>query len=398
MDKFDLVNVEGVDCAEFNGIDKYLELGNTKLMNFGNEDFVIAFKIYIIPYVHTGSSQWQIILASGGTSSSSNISYVAYDQTTKSLVIRAADNEVYRISNVLNEYAWNTVIITRVGDKFNTIINNNINLGVISSTANFNLNYNANTYIGICKWNTLNEYLRGYLADLQIVKGSSDLSLIDTNTSESVTIVNPPKFVTYPISLNSVDSYRNSWYQTNPSNPVRLKEFNQGVGTSMYFDGISGLQSNNIFNRIGLNQFTIECSILIDSSISVSYPMNIFSYGRDYNAKDWFQLEVTSTGAIRFCTDRQTGTYVSSATGVISYNTKYNIAVTRDVDYNLRIFVNGNIVANQVANNCFDSYTTNSGVSYTAYSNYLTVGKSGPNWNSADASRDGFKGNIILLL
>ena len=394
MSKYNLVNIEGVDCAQFNGIDQYLELGNTKLMNFGNEDFVIAFKIYIIPYVHTGSSQWQVILASGGTSPSSNVSYIAYDQTTKSLVIRATDNEVYRISNVLNEYAWNTIIITRTGDKFNTIINNNINNGAISSTANFNLNYNANTYIGIDKWNTSNEYLKGYLADLQIVKGSSDTSLIDVNTTETIVIVNPPKAIYYPIKLNEVDSFSNSWYQTNATNPVRLKEYNKGVNTSMYFDGISGLQSNNTFNRIGLSPFTVECSILIDSPINVSYPMSIFSYGKDYNRPEWFNLEVTSTGVIRFCINKSTNEYVSSPVATINYNTKYNIAVTRDADYNLRIFVNGVIVANQVVTNCFDSYSQNSGYSYTTSSNWLVIGKQGPYWNRTDPGLGGFKGNI----
>lgn len=394
MSKYNLVNIEGVDCAQFNGVDQYLELGNTKLMNFANEDFVIAFKLYLIPYVHTGSSQWQVILASGGTSSSSNVSYIAYDQTTKSLVIRATDNEVYRISNVLNEYSWNTVIITRVGDKFNTTINNNINLGVISSTANFNLNYNANTYIGIDKWNTSNEYLKGCLADLQIVRGSSDTSLIDVNTTETITIVNPPKAIYYPIKLNEVDSFSNSWYQTNATNPVRLKEYNKGVNTSMYFDGISGLQSNNTFNRIGLSPFTVECSILIDSPINVSYPMSIFSYGKDYNRPEWFNLEVTSTGVIRFCINKSTNEYVSSPVATINYNTKYNIAVTRDADYNLRIFVNGVIVANQVVTNCFDSYSQNSGYSYTTSSNWLVIGKQGPYWNRTDPSLGGFKGNI----
>ena len=375
MSKYNLVNIEETDCIQFNGVDQYLELGNTKLMNFGNEDFVIAFKIYIIPYLHTGSSQWQVILASGGTSPSSNVNYIAYDQTTKSLVIRATDNEVYRISNVLNEYAWNTVIITRTADKFNTIINNNINNGVISSTANFNLNYNANTYIGIDKWNTSNEYLKGYLADLRIVKGSNDISLLDLNTTETITIVNPPKTIYYPAVMNELDAFNISWYQTNSSNLVRLKEFNKGENTALYFDGISGLISSNYCYSIGLNKFTFECSILISGAINASYPVKIFMSHINVNYYiDTFRywLEVTSTGILRFTTNNG-NSYYSTPANTIGYDQKYHIEVSRDENKILRVFVNGVSLVEGICNDNIGSQTYDN-ITYQSYLS-LILGK-----------------------
>lgn len=395
LTKYDLVNIENIDCLQFNGSNSVIEIAQNKNLNLLDDDFVISFKWYYIPYVNPGTSQWQVIIGNGTTNSTSNLSYIAYSQDESAIVVRCKDTEVFRVSNQIKAYAWNTVILKRTDKVFNLTINEFSVDSAVSTTDPFNLNFNNITYIGVGKWNNSNEYLKGYLSNLQIYKGTSDTTLLDTEVTETVIIENPPKNIYYPLVLNKLDSFNNMWVQTNSTNPVRLKEFTKGLGTSMYFDGVSGLYSTNYFNRIGLNPFTIECGIKIDSVINSTYHMTILCYGITYNREEWFSLEVTSAGAIRFIPDRSNlNSFITSSNSVINYNTNYNIAITRDSNYILRIFVNGVKVAEGTVNTCFDSYSQNSGGSYLNSSNYLVLGKRPDYWNSTDSTRGGFKGNI----
>jgi hypothetical protein len=310
MNKYNLVNIEETDCIQFNGVDQYLELGNTKSLNLGTEDFIMSVSFYPT----NTTNLYQCLIANARTNPSS-MTYLMYrPNLNNTFEVRCDDDIVIQVTEVIKPYSWNTVILKRTGNIFSAIINKIEYVGVTTSTKEFNLNLNNNTYIGRNNWDGANGYFKGYLTDLQIIKGSNDISLLDLNTTETITIVNPPKTIYYPAVMNELDAFNISWYQTNSSNLVRLKEFNKGENTALYFDGISGLISSNYCYSIGLNKFTFECSILISSTINASYPVKIFMSHINVNSyintfRYW--LEVTSTGILRFTTNNG-NTYYST--------------------------------------------------------------------------------------
>lgn len=187
----------------------------------------------------------------------------------------------------------------------------------------------------------------------------------------------------------SIDLFGTSWYQSNTNKPVIIRKYNEEP--MMYFDGYGCLYSTNSSWRFGLDKFTIELDFLITSlPINTTYPYHILSYGREHDMQSWYSLEILSTGVIRFNINKGLSSYVDTASSLIQPNTKYKLAVTRDSDYTVRIFLNGVKVAEKIDKTNMDNLSP--GQWFAEAGNIMYLGRAGVFYNSNNEPERHFKG------
>lgn len=364
-------------CCTFNGTDQYLHLGKNDLFNFGLDDFVISVKLkYQVERNYLtilsggsatggGSNNSLIIVADKGASSTVN---------SKSVHFKMSGNVIFNTSaNSLLPDVINTITVTRTNGVFNLYINE-----VLISThtslpgVEMNFNFDGNTLIGKVAHGT-SENFKGQIYSIKVLRNTTDITLLNSQESvgescREVIVPNPPINVTYPLKLNLLDSFNSDWKQLNINSPVTYKELGSG-NTGLFFNGTGGLVSTNKNYRLGMSKFTIDLDILLINRPSVSYPACLLSYGRAINMDGWYNLEITSTGVIRFGTQYD-NSYISSAADVIKQNVKHSIGVTRDENKILRIFVDNVKVAEGSLNILLDGGDPNNG-----NQNYMMVGR-----------------------
>lgn len=189
----------------------------------------------------------------------------------------------------------------------------------------------------------LNDALDGTYPVTVTVDDTSDVA----NGSTSLTVIRD-----YPLLTQGLDSFNTSWYQLSNTNKVGMRNYQEEL--MMYFNGLSSLTANGYSWKFGLDQFTIELDFaLTESPTTNNY--HILSCGK---TESWYAIEITSNTEIRFL---NRGTVkVSTTTNAINVDTKYRLAISRDSNYNLRIFLNGTKVAEAVDNSnyTFDEDTS----------------------------------------
>lgn len=365
IDNTNLSVYQGRSCVRFNGTDEYIITKNNPQLDLSTSDFVIEF--WINP--QTTSNLYGTII-SNGQETIANLSYI---QLREDLSIRVRGNSGSILNTPASIYTlntWTKVKLVRTSLVLELYINDLlITTQTLISTDAFNFNTNNYTNLGRNNWDGADGYFNGYLSDFKIIKGSSDTQyLTDVETTEEVlgdylsgltfeksnTIIIDNSTTTYNIPMNSVDSFYTTWLQRTPASPVVFKEFTP-YKTAMYFNGNSALYSSNISTRLGLSPFTVELNIQLDSGITSSYDWYICSWGKDDTMSTLrsYALVVTSLGAIRWGFG---GSIITTATGVITVGQKYHVAVTRDANYILRIFVNGSKVLETPNNYNYCSY------------------------------------------
>ena len=182
------------------------------------------------------------------------------------------------------------------------------------------------------------------------------------------------------LKTNLVDSFGTSWYNCNPNKQVTIRKFEDEP--MLYFDGDTALYSTNNSYKLGLASFTIELDVIVTNT---GNNVHLLSYGRSSNSSGWYSLERNANGSLRFTIDKSSNNYLETNINLINMNTKYRISITRDVNFNLRIFIDGIKVAEKVDKTVIDS-TPNSD------SNILYLGRSGILYN--DNTNKHFKGYI----
>ena len=179
----------------------------------------------------------------------------------------------------------------------------------------------------------LNDALDGTYPVTVTVDDTSDVA----NGSTNLIVIRD-----YPLLTQGLDSFNTSWYQLSNTNKVVMRNHQEEL--MMYFNGLSSLTANGYSWKFGLDKFTIELDFVITKSPTTNN-YHILSCGK---TESWYAIEITSNREIRFL---NRGTVkVSTATNAISVDTKYRLAITRDSNYNLRIFLNGTKVAEAIDN------------------------------------------------
>ena len=189
----------------------------------------------------------------------------------------------------------------------------------------------------------LNDALDGTYPVTVTVDDTSDVA----NGSTSLTVIRD-----YPLISQGLDSFNTSWYQLSSTNKVGTRNYQEEQ--MMYFNGLSSLTANGYSWKFGLDQFTIELDFALTKSPTTNN-YHILSCGK---TESWYAIEITSNREIRFL--NRGAVKVSTTTNAINVYTKYRLAITRDSNYNLRIFLNGIKVAEAVDNSnyTFDEDTS----------------------------------------
>lgn len=209
-----------------------------------------------------------------------------------------------------------------------------------------------------------------------IIDDSSDV----VSASTSLTVIRD-----YVLDLNVLDTFNTNWYQVYSNNLVTIRNINNSQ--MLYFTGNSALQSNNYSWKLGLDLFTIELDIIL----------TVFPNGTSYHilssgkSTTFYAIEITTNREIRFV--NSSGVALSTTTNILNLNTKYRLAITRDSNYVLRIFLNGLIVAEGIDKN---NYTfTNDTSDLNAY---MYLGRNGTLINDTNVNKHfkGFLNNVYV--
>lgn len=173
-------------CCSFNGTDQYLQLGKNDLFNFGNDDFIINFKIkpkfslnsthnfsrIFAPRIDTTSSLKEYIMLPG-----ENYPLPAYRGTV--MVVLDEQTVVFMATPRLSEAEVNNVTLVRSGNLFSLYLNE-IVVEEKTFTGDFNLNRYDETIIGASKSSSeVVSYLNATIYSIKILRNTSDLSLIN---------------------------------------------------------------------------------------------------------------------------------------------------------------------------------------------------------------------------
>ena len=224
-------------------------------------------------------------------------------------------------------------------------------------TVMFNGNEVNQSDITLTSRGTSNDIEQDYDLQIRILNDALDgtypitVTVGDTfdvaNGSTNLTVIRD-----YPLISQGLDSFNTSWYQLSNTNKVGMRNYQEEL--MMYFNGLSSLTANGYSWKFGLDQFTIELDFALTKSPTTNN-YHILSCGK---TESWYAIEITSNIEIRFL---NRGTVkVSTTTNAINVDTKYRLAITRDNNYNLRIFLNGIKVAEAVDNSnyTFDEDTS----------------------------------------
>lgn len=374
LDKYSLVNIKGKNCIYLKGDSSqdWLQLGSNSVLTFNpGTPFLIS-----INFFSTASSGYMTLIGSN-TSSGSNQAGVYYNADSKTIEVKC--NSTVVLAESVGD-GWNNIIIKRDSlNKFSAIINSNlIEIENSSSNVAFDLNYNGNTYIGKQTYTSVPNYklFEGYISGITILKDTNDLELLyrltNASYSETIAIKNPPLLKYYPMTTNYIDSFGLDWFQSYPSSPVTYREIATGQ-TGLSFNGINGVYCNTLSNKLGLNKFTIEFDLYLDSFQSDASNFSvILSYGFTSNRTNYFILGVDSAGKIvlRPSWNSTSGQVITTTS--VSVRQKYRIAVTRDSDMKYRVYIDSNkILETTFTENLASTLHTDS------EEGYITLGKNG---------------------
>lgn len=188
------------------------------------------------------------------------------------------------------------------------------------------------------------------------------------------------------LDLNSLDSFGTYWEQSNVNDKVTIREIDNEE--MMYFSGNSALYSNNYSVFLGLDKFTIELDFMLTSN-PVSNGYFLISQGLIYNTLNLYHVCINSDLSITFFTNKSSPNSLENLktnVGVVSLNTKYRLAITRDENYNVRIFLNGTNIAERVIKTNL-GYTQDIAINNTTY---MLLGREGSRYN--DNNNTHFRG------
>lgn len=174
---------DGQYCLKFNGVDQYLQLGKNNLFNFGLDDFIISYEFKLNRYSTLTST---FLLHDGNSINSQNgrfligISNETSNSESKKLHVITTYNNVNQ-SLFTDEEIELDKLYKVIVYRFNGILHIQLNDNLYTKEFNFplNANLNDNTYIGYRNITNSKSYLNGTIYSVKILRGTSDLSLLD---------------------------------------------------------------------------------------------------------------------------------------------------------------------------------------------------------------------------
>ena len=242
---------------------------------------------------------------------------------------------------------WNHFALVRTGASGNqtvTLYVNGENNGSASDNASYNLSYNnAGTKIGGNNWDGANSYVRGYLSDLRVVKGTGVYTAEFTPPTAPLTAITNTSLLLNMQGAKVIDKAQGmAKHLTLAGNTTASTAAYKYLPTSMYFDGNGDyIQLEGMDDRY-YGDFTVEMWVKFNSYNSGSGVPNsrIFVSRQGGNHADNLQLIIDYTGTAGSI-DVWTNTYhITDGTTNIADNNWHHVAVSRQ-GTSMKLFIDG---------------------------------------------------------
>lgn len=332
----------------FDGTGDYLSLGNNDAFNCGTGNFTLECW-----YFHDGGTAlYPSIFSSTDWATGTGGLGLRFNNTGLGnkfgFFWYGVGDPFLTASFTSDPYAWHHVALTRSGNNFTLWVDGvSAATGTASGTVNWNLT-TGGPRIGWGPWDGNNGYLKAYISDLRLVKGTALYSATFTPPTAPLTAVANTSLLTLqtnqPVNNNQfVDRSTSNFLITRGGN-VQPGSFSPYAGGwSNYFDGSGDsltVPANAAFS-FGTGDFTVEFWAYYPPVSNTNGKMVVDARPTATNGSYW-NFGVTNAGIMAFTTMTIGGATVSDT--ATRSNQWVHYAVSRS-GTSLRLFANGTQVA-----------------------------------------------------
>jgi len=343
----------GYFAGLFDGTGDYLTVAAASAIDLTGTDFTIEAWVY--PGTQTNS-----VDSVFGYGFFTTMLY--RNGSTWSWEVGNGSSNFFTLTGTCTQNTWQHVALTRSGNTYTMWVN-----GVSASTttnANSPATASRTLAIGVNNSASTTQCFTGYISNFRIVKGTAVYTANFTPPTAPLTAISGTSLLTCMSGFGATfsDLSSNNFTITRFGNAAITGVATTPPGAAPFSASLPGSPS---YVTVGGGMpsgagtaFTMECWIYI-TDLSSS---NIITRGNSGGTFDW---GITTSGAIAL--DNTTVANIcSSATGVITANTWYHVAVTRSTGNVYKLWANGTNVATSSAFGT--SMTANTTIGYSSFS------------------------------
>lgn len=330
----------------FDGTGDYITVGGNSNLAFGTNDFTIECFVYF-----TSTASFQTIYDSRPNATSSGAYPSLYYSSSPALIYYYA-NGANRIASdaAPPSNQWIHIVVSRVSGTTRMFINGVQQAGTYTDSTTY-LNGASRPILG-ASGDIQNNPFFGYISNVRALNGTGFTSVTiptvpftPTSSANTQLLLSAANAGIYDATcINNFETVGNAQVNTT------FKKYGSG---SMYFDGTGDwiLAPDNIEQRLGTGDFTIECWVYVSSFAS---PRAMC--GKGTNTTGWYWY-VATTGKLAF----GYGTSTFNGTNAIVLNTWNHVAVVRfgAQTTNLKMYINGNLDTTSTSAVTYDMTTAN---------------------------------------
>ena len=336
----------------------YLTVATNAAFTYGTGDFTMECWVYLTT---TGAIQYIIDQRNSGTANA----------VIPAIYVSASDVLTYFVSNAAQITGTTALVVGtwyHVAVSRSTLVTKMFLNGVQEGSSYVDANnYAASRVVINSNGATAGNYLVGYTSNVRLVKGTAVYTTAFTPSTTPLTAITNTSLLTCQSSYFIDNSSNNFTFTVTGTPSVRpwspfapTSAYSTSVnGGSMYFNGTTDYLTVGGGMPSGQGTtFTLECWVYITSLTGY----NAITRG---NGSGFYDFGITSTGAITLDNSGIVNICVS-ATGLVTTNNWYHIALTRSTGNIYKIWLNGTNVATSSANNT--SFTANTTIGYSSFS------------------------------
>lgn len=367
--------VSGLSGILFDGNGDYINMNNklSWLMR-GNEDYTLEFYTYYnATPVKTGASAGGYVSSNGINpifynafnyygneggngkydelvinTTNSNRLYYYHSNDTQNL----SDVELFNSQSVSNTGSFIHVALVKRDQRIQTFVNGNP--GTVLSVAHTQSFGESGTRFRLGSFANLAGFINAYISEFRITRGQGRYPFLPKKETLTTT-TSFQDGVTTTASNVKILAAHTSTLTTNSGNSGTAFSAESGVSASTfgpkggmvsaYFDDSSNaMMIHAAATGFGTGVFTVEFWMFSDSTHSGTYqPLVGFVPVADRNTTSAYRSITLDTGQIKFV--NQSSDVVASGSSTVEHSKWYHVAVTRESDNKIRLYLNGTFMA-----------------------------------------------------
>ena len=324
---FNPFNQASAGAGYFEGTTDYLTCADNAAFAFGTGDFTVEYWIY--PTALPGFT-----IIDTRTNGFSSTGYSDYITSAGKFGLFINATTIFLSTASIPTNAWTHVSVTRSGTSLRVFFNGvQQNSTVTNSTAMNDIKLLVGAGVGTTTGTVQATFLTGYLTNVRLVKGTAVYTSNFTPPTSPLTAISGTSLLLLMDNYVAVSSGALSYPLTNIGTTapvISTAQFPTGMSSSIYFNGSGGLQTPVSANlAFGTGAYTMEC----------------WFYQISRAGSNQGLIGPTSTGGVFILQSTGqvglwTGAFNLTSIGT-SLNTWYHVAVVRQSNSQLNIYING---------------------------------------------------------